>query len=415
MQKRLDDAAQGAPDSKTLYKIIELLFTEEEAKLTSILPINFFTVEKASCLWRKTEEETLQVLNSLADKGILLDITKGSEQRFILAPTMAGFFEFSLMRIDEKLNCKALSELFHQYINQEEDFVKRIFGQKTTLDRVFVNKESSIEDRSTILDYEKASYAIKNASSISLGRCYCRHKMEHLGKACNNPQKTCLTLNEPAKSLIKHNISKEVSKEKALEILKECKDIGLVQIGDNVQNDIGWICNCCSCCCEALLSYKKLGYSSVLTSNFVSQNNPKECVSCGICVNKCPVNAIHVSNKTTPTYTEIDTEKCIGCGVCSRFCPQKSLSMKRKKHIKYIPEDTFRRTILVAIETGTIQNYLFDNYTLLSHKILRNFLGTLLSLPPSKQLLANKQLKSKFVNKLIQTKYYDAFDKFYKS
>ena len=39
LQKRLDDSAQGAPASESLYQILEVLFTEEEARLTSVLPL----------------------------------------------------------------------------------------------------------------------------------------------------------------------------------------------------------------------------------------------------------------------------------------------------------------------------------------------------------------------------------------
>ncbi|MFH1030795.1 MAG: hypothetical protein V1770_06085 [bacterium] len=42
LQKRLDRHAQGAPESETLYKILEILFTKEEAECVSKLPIRFF-------------------------------------------------------------------------------------------------------------------------------------------------------------------------------------------------------------------------------------------------------------------------------------------------------------------------------------------------------------------------------------
>ena len=39
LQKRLDSFAQGAPKSDALYNILEVLFSEEEARLVSKLPI----------------------------------------------------------------------------------------------------------------------------------------------------------------------------------------------------------------------------------------------------------------------------------------------------------------------------------------------------------------------------------------
>lgn len=401
LQKRLDDAAQGAPESNALYKILEILFTEEEAELVCVLPLKFFTIERASKLWKKSYNESKEILDELAAKGILLDFENKDEQNYVLAPTMAGFFEFSLMRTDGKFNTKVLSELFHEYINQEDDFVKRIFGNYTQADRVFLQEEV-MPETSVILDYEKATHVIDTATCISVGRCYCRHKMEHAGGACDNPQNVCLTFNNSAKSLVKHKIAKQITKEEANKILDECVKLGLVQIGDNVQEGINWICNCCSCCCEAINAYKKLGYAPNLTSNFVCENNIYKCTACGICVKKCPVEAIEIENKENKNFAEVNQERCFGCGVCVRFCPTKSLGMIRKKEMQVVPKDTFERVISVAIDTGTLQNYIFDNYNLITHKFLRSLLGAIFALPPTKQLLANKQLRSKFIKKLIE-------------
>lgn len=185
LQKRLDQAAQGAPSSETLFKILKIFFTQKEAELVSILPLNFFTIKQASETWNKSRKSTKKILNTLADKGILFDFKKANTHAYILAPTMAGFFEFSLMRTDGKFNTKVLSELFYQYINTEEEFVRRIFMLNPPLGRVYV-QETSIQPKyqAVVLDYERAAHIIKTASCISVSTCYCRHKMEHVGKAC---------------------------------------------------------------------------------------------------------------------------------------------------------------------------------------------------------------------------------------
>ena len=53
---------------------------------------------------------------------------------YVLPPPMAGFFEFALMRIRNDIDQKLLSELFHQYLNVEEDFIREIrrFRQANT-------------------------------------------------------------------------------------------------------------------------------------------------------------------------------------------------------------------------------------------------------------------------------------------
>lgn len=416
LQKRLDMAAQGAPASDSLFKILKLLFTEEEAGLVSVLPLNFFTAKEASKQWNISTKSTKKILDKLADKGILLDLRKGRTQAYILAPTMAGFFEFSLMRTDGMFNRKILSELFYQYINVEEEFVRSLFMQNPPLGRIFVQEDSlQKKHKAVVLDYEKASQIIQTASCITVGTCYCRHKMEHLGKACDMPQEVCLTFNKAAESLVKHKIAKKISKKKAMDILNKCVKLGLVQFGDNVQEGVNFICNCCGCCCEAALAYKRFGYrEEISSSNFISKHSHEECVGCGACVKRCPVDAIKLfKHKNGKIYAKVNQHRCIGCGVCIRFCPTKSRVMEKKGKKVFVPKDSFERYVLAAIDSGTLQNYLFDNQNLLTHAILRKFLGTILKLKPVKMILAKRQLQSRFLNAMTRSESYTIFNKLY--
>ena len=187
-----------------------------------------------------------------------------------MAPTMAGFFEFSLMRLDGRFDKHLLSELYYQYINTEDAFTRTIFTLEPSIYRAFVQEAAIGEkDRVVVLDYERASRVIDTATCITVGTCYCRHKMQHVGKACRNPQDVCLTFNKSAESLSKHGVARQIDRPEAHQILDRCIRLGLVQLGDNVQEGVNWICNCCSCCCEALLSYRKLGYNARITTNFV--------------------------------------------------------------------------------------------------------------------------------------------------
>ena len=416
LQKRLEAFAQGAPESEALYKILEIIFSSEEAELVSKLPIRPFTIKKASKRWEKDQEETEKILNSLADKGVILDIESDGKRQFILAPTMAGFFEFSIMRTDGKFDRKLLSELFHQYINIEEDFVAQLFGLNIPIARTIVHEDMIEEkDKSIILDYERASKIIETASCITVGACYCRHKMEHVGKACDMPQDVCLTFNNAARSLSKHGVAKEISKEEATEILDRCMKLGLVQIGDNIQNNVSWICNCCGCCCEALLGYKRTGYRADLHSNFIAKNNEDKCISCGLCATRCPVDAITMQEKDGKKVAVIDMDKCIGCGVCKRFCPTKSISLKRKEELKYTPVSSFERCIMNAIETGKLQNYIFDNFDSWTQEMLRKFFGVIFGLDPIKKIAAKKQLgSSRFFSRINRKNGDENIEKIYK-
>ncbi len=72
----------------------------------------------------------------------LLMAEENDDVLYSMPPPMAGFFEFSLMRYRNDIDQKTLSELFYQYMNVEEDFIKNLFTiGETQLGRVFVNEE----------------------------------------------------------------------------------------------------------------------------------------------------------------------------------------------------------------------------------------------------------------------------------
>src|SRR5512138_704651 len=96
---RLNRFPQGAPPSDTLYKILQILFSEKEAQLVALLPIKPFTTKTASQVWKMELSEARKVLDGLANKAVLLDVERDGETVYTLPPPMAGFFEFSLMRL----------------------------------------------------------------------------------------------------------------------------------------------------------------------------------------------------------------------------------------------------------------------------------------------------------------------------
>jgi len=84
----------------------------------------------------------------------------------------------------------------------------------------------------------------------------------------------CLTFNGPAESLIRHGIAREVDAAEGLDLLDKAQDCNLVQFGENVQEEVGFICNCCGCCCEALIVARKFGFLQPRSHDkFYSKNN----------------------------------------------------------------------------------------------------------------------------------------------
>ncbi len=404
--ERLNRFPQGAPSSELLFKILEMMFSEREAKLVSLLPIKPFSARKASKIWKLDIVKTQNILDELSHRAILVDVEQNGEMQYVLPPPMAGFFEFSLMRIRKDIDQKVLSELFYQYMNVEEDFIKSLFTEgETQLGRVFVNESVlSNENAIHVLDYERASEVINNASHIGVGMCYCRHKMEHLGKACDAPRDICMTFNNTAASLTKHGHARTIDKNECFDLLNKAYDHNLVQFGENVRENVSFICNCCGCCCEALLASKRFAIMNpVHTTNFIPEIQINSCNGCGLCETKCPVDAIRIES------TEIENQKiaiidenlCLGCGVCVRVCNKNSILLKSRPERVLTPLNGTHKAVVMAIERGKLQNLIFDNQVLWNHRAMAAVLGVILKLPPIKQVMASKQVKSRYLEKLI--------------
>jgi ferredoxin len=409
LTERLNRFPQGVTPSELLQKILGILFTEREAALVSLLPIKPFTADKASAIWKTSLTEARKTLERLADKALLLDMEEEGGTKYVLPPPMAGFFEFSLMRLRDDINQKVLSELFYEYMNVEEDFIKALFTEgETQLGRVFVHEPAlTAENALYVLDYERASEVIRTASHRGIGVCYCRHKMAHVGRACAAPTDICMTFNNSAASLIRHGFARAFDCAEGLDLLLQAHDNNLVQFGENVRQGVNFICNCCGCCCEALIAARRFGMlHPVHTTNFLPEIEAAQCNGCGRCVRVCPVEAVSLVLANDPHRPKrvkavLIEEICLGCGLCVRACREGALELASRPQRVITPLNSAHRAVVMAIERGKLQNLIFDNRALMSHRAMAAILGVILKLPPVKQVMASRQIKSRYLEALI--------------
>ncbi len=407
---RLNRAPQGAPPSELLHGILKMLFSEREADLVSLLPIKPFTAKKAALAWKMGEDEAAGVLDELAHRAILLDYERPDGVRsYVLPPPMAGFFEFSLMRVRDDLDQKALSDLFEQYITREDDFMRELVGQGgTQMGRALVQEPALPEDEALhVLDHERATEVIRTATHIGVAMCYCRHKAMHQGRNCDAPMDICMAFNTPAESLIRHGHIRRIDQAECLDLLQRAYEHNLVQFSENQQKGVSFICNCCGCCCEALTAARRFALMRPInTTNYLPEVDAEACTGCGKCAALCPVEAMSVVSANDPSdrrrkKARVDEAVCLGCGVCVRPCPKSAIALKPRGERVIVPKNTVHRAVLMAVERGKLQHLLFDNQASMTHQAMAAVLGAVLRLPPVKRAAAAKLLNSRYVDALL--------------
>jgi ferredoxin len=408
LQKRLDRNVTGAPSSPVFSKILQLLFTPEQAGVARRLPTRPTPLDALSRKLGMSEEDLGDKLTGMAGRGLVIDLEYQGKRYFALPPVVIGLFEFAFMRVGDDMPMKELAGLFDAYMNEEDRFARSVFREQTQLGRSMVREEALPEENHTeILDWERASHIVQSADVISVGICSCHHKKQHLGKACDRPQRVCLSFGPGAGMLIRNGLAEPVETREAMQILEQAKTAGLAQTADNVQREVGYMCNCCGCCCAMMNAIRTFDIgNAIVSSNWIMEVDRSHCNGCGDCVDSCPVQAISLEvgkiGKKRRRWAIRDEDLCLGCGTCYPTCKYDGIQMKPREQRVLTPETTFDRLVTMAIERGRLANLIFDEPEGLGYRALGRIFNVLENSPPVKAAMAIKPLRSAFLNALVK-------------
>jgi len=342
LRKRLHQNPVGLPEHPSVYEILAIFFTDKEAEVGSKFPFGLVTIEELQKLTGMNKDELEEILEGMMKKGLVTTSKKDHEVRYILSMAMVGFFEFNFMRTSESLPMKRLAELIRNYRSTPE-WAQEFFSPGTSRGRALLYSDALPKVKSEVLSFQMASEYIKMAGRGSLAKCYCRHEAWHLGKNCSAPiDDICMTLGSASDFMVEQGFARRASVEELLNTLKKAEDLGLVHIGDNVQEETTFICNCCGCCCGFLEGITRHHLKHVVTTtNYLARLDQEECNGCEVCVDHCQIKAI----KMEGDYPVVDKEFCLGCGVCAHFCPSGAIKMEEREK-KVIPPKTYKELMV---------------------------------------------------------------------
>jgi len=358
---RLNKYPIGLVDNAKLRQILAILFSEEEAFVASRFPLHEATLAELVKRTGYAAEALAALLETMADKGLVIDMPHKGVVYYLLLPGLIGFFEFTFMKQRADLPLAELARLMGEYLYEDPQNgqASEFFGSKTPLTRSLAYEES-IPVSSTVTSYEGAREIIRKSGGGAVGLCYCRHKKEHLDESCAKAapvEGICISLGSAAKFMARRGFAEERTVDELLAVIDTARGFNLTHITDNIRHKPSFICNCCSCCCE-LLAGVQAGYSKGIgKTGFSVAVDTEKCTSCGLCAKACNVKALEVSVQGKLRHLSIADEVCLGCGACISTCPKDALSMvavappviphKKKELFKQILKEKKRMTPFV--------------------------------------------------------------------
>ena len=252
------------------------------------------TLEKLAARLALPAAELEARLEPMCDRGVVLDLVnpRDGKRSYLLAPPVVGFFEYSLMRANDSIPKKRMAEALSAYTHGDPAFAREAFGKDTVIGRALAHETALADDLPDVLGWERASEVVGSARTWAVSLCFCRHKAEHLGQACDAPMDNCLSLNGGADFVVRRGFGRAIEKTEALELLARAREHGLVHVADNVKNRPTFVCSCCGCCCEQLQAISHWGLPAVNPSGFVPRRDAARCAGCSRCARACPIGAI---------------------------------------------------------------------------------------------------------------------------
>ena len=321
--EKIDGLTVRTPQNKAFYEMLRELYSPEEAELIVRMPFRLSPFERIAKVTGHEVVELERMLETLCDKGLVVDVNLGGTYHYMPAPFVIGIFEFTMMRMDDSnADVGKCARLFVDYLESGEFYAANFGdGQQVSVLRAMPHLEH-LGDHVEILDYERVEQVIEEAESFSVSNCSCRHKKHHAGgQVCKVPLETCTSFGRGADFLVRRGMARSISRSEMRDIAQRSKDLRLVFSVDNVQDQPGFMCHCCGCCCGVLEGINKHGYpNAIVSSTLVPKVDMEDCNGCQKCARACHISAISLIPEPKKAGGKrmfmpvIDQDACIGSG-----------------------------------------------------------------------------------------------------
>ncbi len=180
----------------------------------------------------------------------------------------------------------------------------------------------SVSSMQQVVPLPRVEDLIMAADPIGVTDCVCRAEYQN----CDNPVRVCLVFNSSAEKKIRTGKADSLSKQEALEIIKDADEKGLIHLTYyKPGQEICSLCSCCSCCCVGFRLMKKHNITwFTVKSDYIARDEADRCTSCFECVDRCYYDA----RKQVDGKMVYEPDQCYGCGLCVSSCPEDVIQLE---------------------------------------------------------------------------------------
>ena len=338
LQKHLDNQAVGYPATKSGVEIrlLKRFFNPDEARLAMHMtykPASFEDICQSASTSGIPAESVQALLKNMVKAGVINVARKESGTWYRLLPLIIGIAEAQLKNMTPEM----VSDL-EEYMHGKAFGLSQISTELPQLR--FIPVEKSISIQNSISTHDQVAELIKSSEGpFAVLECFCRKMADIKGEPCKKTSRReiCLALGDSARSNIESGNGRTISRDEALQLAKLNESEGLVFEVSNTQN-VEVICSCCGCCCGPLKVQKMLPRPlDFSATNFYASVDKAACSACGICVERCQVNAVTIDDRADTAL--VDLNRCLGCGNCVVTCPTGAVSLVKKQAETVPPRD----------------------------------------------------------------------------
>ncbi len=314
--------------SKLIPELFAMIVDEREAELMLAMP---GTPDVLAEKTGRSVEEVKKSCTDLYQKGVTFKSFKTGTVGYKMCRDMIQFHDASILWPDAP---QAYYDLWQRFMEEEWPQFARLAEQffPKPFTRIIPVDQDVAAGKEQVLDIESASLMIENAGTLAVTRCTCRM----IAHKCDKPLEVCIQIGNAAKYTIDRGSGREIGKTEAHEILTRAEEAGLVRVTMNRAHAGHFICNCCSCCCQALPLMISEGLKICDPSRYQARIDAGSCSGCETCVERCLFNAI-IPSETDAAVMTVLSEKCMGCGICQSTCPEVAISLVEIRPQDFIP------------------------------------------------------------------------------